>query len=169
MDIQAGKAIQQGPNNILSSMYKSQPVTITVEGANILTRNLMIFGQCSIRSHPYMQDIMTNLYSEEANVEAEFKELLKKTIKYSAANAGRSVLESYVPNIIKRMTGLNYDYEPEINELSANLAIMSDISLLVMGGKLKKAEMLSARLGDVMSYLYAALAVTRYRKVHSTK
>jgi alkylation response protein AidB-like acyl-CoA dehydrogenase len=165
MDIQAGRAIQQGPNNILSSMYKAQPVGITVEGANILTRNLMIFGQGAIRCHPYMQDIIANLYSDKDDVKSEFNALLKNTIVYSAKNALRSFYLSFAPSII-----LNDDpfipYKAEINELSANLATMSDIALLVMGGKLKKSEMLSARLGDMLSYLYAAMAITRFRLAH---
>lgn len=166
MDIQAGKAIQQGPSNILSSMYKSQPVTITVEGANILTRNLMIFGQGAIRCHPYMREIMENLYSDSENADDEFKLLLKDTVKYSLKNAGRSMFLSYTPNFIHRHI-LFYKYEVNINELSANLATMADISLLLMGGELKKAEMLSARLGDMLSYLYAAMSILRYHEVKS--
>lgn len=167
MDIQAGRAIQQGPSNILASAYKAQPVAITVEGANILTRNLMIFGQGAIRCHPFMQDIISNLYSSDQNAGKEFKGLLKNTITYSAKNAFRSIYLSYAPNALFN-DSIHIPYKAEINELSANLATMADISLLAMGGKLKKAEMLSARLGDILSYLYAAMAITRYRLAHLT-
>lgn len=165
MDIQAGKAIQQGPSNILSSMYKSQPVTITVEGANILTRNLMIFGQGAIRCHPYMQEIIESIHSTDNDADDKFNELMKNTVKYSASNAFRSIFNSYVPNMLKDKSSF-IDYKSQIDELSSNLSTLADFSLLVLSGKLKKAEMLSARLGDLLSYLYAAMAITRYHAFH---
>ncbi|MEC8350936.1 MAG: acyl-CoA dehydrogenase, partial [Pseudomonadota bacterium] len=82
MDIQAGKAIQNGPQNTLASGYVAQPIAITVEGANILTRNLMIFGQGVMRCHPYLQTMVESIHSEDKNADKEFNSILRKTVGY---------------------------------------------------------------------------------------
>ncbi|WP_158967941.1 acyl-CoA dehydrogenase [Paraglaciecola sp. L3A3] len=164
MDIQAGKAIQRGPQNTLANGYMSQPIGITVEGANILTRSLMIFGQGTMRCHPHLKDMVDLIHSEEKNADAQFNKVLAKTIAFSVKNAFRSLSKSYLPFTRGSETALPEvkKYEKRMNALSAKLAPMADLSLLVLGGDLKKAEMLSARLGDVMSYLYASMAVVRF-------
>lgn len=164
MDIQAGKAIQRGPQNTLSSAYAAQPIGITVEGANILTRSLMIFGQGAMRCHPYLKDMVDLIHSEEASADAEFNSVLRKTVGFSVKNAFRSLSKSYLTFTRGAESALPEvrKYEKRMNALSAKLAPLADLSLLVLGGDLKKAEMLSARLGDVMSYLYASMAVVRF-------
>lgn len=164
MDVQAGKAIQRGPQNTLSSAYAAQPIGITVEGANILTRSLMIFGQGAMRCHPYLKEMVDLIHSNDADADAEFNKVLRKTVGFSVKNALRSFSKSYLSFTRGAESALPEvrKYEKRMNALSAKMAPLADLSLLVLGGDLKKAEMLSARLGDVMSYLYAAMAVVRY-------
>jgi alkylation response protein AidB-like acyl-CoA dehydrogenase len=164
MDIQAGKAIQRGPQNNLADGYAAQPIAITVEGANILTRSLMIFGQGAMRCHPHLKEMVDLIHSNDKNADAEFNKVLMKTIGFSVKNSLRSLTKSYLPFLRGSQTALPEvkQYEKRINALSAKLAPLADLSLLVLGGDLKKAEMLSARLGDVMSYLYASMAVVRF-------
>ena len=164
MDVQAGKAIQRGPQNTLAGGYTALPIAITVEGANILTRNLMIFGQGAMRCHPYLKDMVDLIHSQEKSADKAFNKILRKTVGFSVANAFRSLKNSYLPFLRKSESTFAEvkPYEKRLNALSAKLAPMADLSLLVLGGNLKKAELLSARLGDVMSYLYASMAIIRY-------
>ena len=155
MDIQAGKAIQRGPQNTLANSYAAQPIAITVEGANILTRSLMIFGQGAMRCHPHMKEMVDLIHSDDASADKEFNKVLGKTISFSVKNSLRSFSKSYLTFTRGAQSSLPEvkPYEKRMNALSAKLAPLADLSLLVLGGDLKKAEMLSARLGDVMSYL----------------
>lgn len=164
MDITAGKAIQQGPQNTMANAYKAQPIAITVEGANILTRSLMIFGQGTMRCHPYMKELVDLIHSEEKGADAQFRGALSKTIGFSVANAFRSLGKSYLPFLRGSSAQLPEvaKYEKRLNKMSSNLATMADLALLVLGGDLKKAEMLSARLGDMMSYGYMTMAAIRF-------
>ncbi|MBU2883809.1 acyl-CoA dehydrogenase [Psychrosphaera sp. B3R10] len=164
MDTQAGKAIQMGPNNVLATAYFATPIGITVEGANILTRNLMIFGQGATRCHPHVQDLITAIHSEEPDADKQFNKLFKSTIGYSIKNFFRGVGSGYLPGFGK---GKNPDkmvneFETRINRLSAILAVQSDFALLVLGGDLKRKEMLSARLGDMLSYLFMAMGNIKF-------
>lgn len=164
MDIQAGKAIQRGPQNTLASAYVAQPIAITVEGANILTRNLMIFGQGVMRCHPHMQSMVEAIHSDHKNADKVFNSIFRKTIAYSVNNSLRAFRLGLLPFTASSSSKLAevVIYEKSVNKLASKLAVYADFSLLVLGGKLKQAEMLSARLGDVMSYLYAAMASIRY-------
>ncbi|UAA38943.1 acyl-CoA dehydrogenase [Paraneptunicella aestuarii] len=164
MDIQGGKAIQMGPQNTLASAYKAQPIAITVEGANILTRSLMIFGQGAMRCHPYLKDMVELIHSDEKGADSKFNSVLMKTVNYGVANGFRSLFQSYLPMFRKQSSKLAEvrPYEKRMSKLSANLATMADLALGVLGGNLKKAEMLSARLGDMMSYMYMTMAAIRY-------
>jgi acyl-CoA dehydrogenase len=164
MDIQAGKAIQNGPQNTLASGYVAQPIAITVEGANILTRNLMIFGQGVMRCHPYLQSMVESIHSQDKDADKTFNRILRKTVGYSVANSLRAFRLGLLPFTASSQSTLAEvrQYEKAVHKLSAKLAVYADFSLLVLGGKLKQAEMLSARLGDVMSFLYAAMASIRY-------
>ncbi|MBQ4810708.1 acyl-CoA dehydrogenase [Pseudoalteromonas luteoviolacea] len=164
MDILAGKAIQNGPQNTLASGYVAQPIAITVEGANILTRNLMIFGQGVMRCHPYLQSMVESIHSESPTADKEFNKILRKTIGYSVGNGLRAFKLGAFPFLASGTSRLPevVEYEKAAQQLSAKLAVYADFSLLVLGGKLKQAELLSARLGDVMSFVYAAMASIRY-------
>ena len=164
MDITAGKAIQQGPQNTMANAYRGQPIAITVEGANILTRSLMIFGQGTMRCHPYMKELVELIHSDDRSADGEFNSVLGKTVKFSVANAFRSLGKSYLPFTRTATTRFPevMKHEKRLSRISANLATMADLALLVLGGDLKKAEMLSARLGDMMSYGYMAMACIRH-------
>jgi len=164
MDVQAGKAIQRGPQNTLANGYCSLPIAITVEGANILTRNLMIFGQGAMRCHPYLKEMVDLIHSDDASADKAFRKVLGKTVWFSVKNAFRSMRNAYLPftrNTSSELPEVRV-YEKRLNALSAKLAPIADLSLLVLGGELKKAEMLSARLGDVLSHVYAAMACIRF-------
>ncbi|MGQ8364700.1 acyl-CoA dehydrogenase [Glaciecola sp. 1036] len=164
MDVQAGKAIQRGPQNTLANGYSALPIAITVEGANILTRNLMIFGQGAMRCHPYLKDMVDLIHSDDSNADAQFNKVLTKTVKFSVKNALRSMVNSYLPFLRSSDSAMNevLPYEKRLHAMSAKLAPLADLSLLVLGGDLKKAELLSARLGDVISYVYAGMAAIRF-------
>lgn len=173
MDILAGKAIQNGPQNTLASGYVAQPIAITVEGANILTRNLMIFGQGVMRCHPHLQEMVEAIHSNDADADKKFNKKLKQTVSYSIGNGLRAFGLGVLPFTASSQSSLSevVAYEKAVKQLSARLSLFADFSLLILGGKLKQAEMLSARLGDVMSFLYAAMASIKYyeQKVASSQ
>ncbi|MGC1853773.1 MAG: acyl-CoA dehydrogenase [Candidatus Aquirickettsiella sp.] len=161
MDIHGGRGIQMGPRNYLASGYIAIPISITVEGANILTRNLILFGQGAVRCHPYLREEMQAI--EKKDISALDK-LLIQHISYSTKNLLKTFLcafglgHFFVATPIKK---LSYYYR-QISRLSAALAFITDFTLLSLGGNLKRKERLSARLGDVLSYLYIASSVIRY-------
>jgi alkylation response protein AidB-like acyl-CoA dehydrogenase len=156
MDIHAGKAIMLGPKNYLGRAYESIPISITVEGANILTRNLMIFGQGAIRCHPFIQDeIKAANLTDSVEALNAFDEILSKHIRYTVSNFARVFVHALTGGIFK-------NYDRQLTRMSAALALTSDLAMLCLGGKLKRKERLSARLGDVFSYLYMASAVLKY-------
>ncbi|TKB51982.1 acyl-CoA dehydrogenase [Ferrimonas aestuarii] len=165
MDIHGGKGIQLGPKNYLGNQYMAQPVSITVEGANILTRNLMIFGQGATRCHPYVLSEMEAVAMEDSDKALKvFDGLLFSHMLYGARNAGVSLLSALTGSRIQSTpvageTGRHYR---NLSRLSANLALMSDLAMATLGGSLKQKEMISARLGDVLSQLYLASAVLRH-------
>lgn len=164
MDVQAGKAIQRGPQNTLANGYSALPIAITVEGANILTRSLMIFGQGAMRCHPHLKEMVDLIHSNDSSADEAFNKVLGKTIKFSTKNAFRSIANSYLPLLRNAESSFPEVrcYEKRFNSVAAKLAPLADFSLLVLGGDLKKAELLSARLGDVISYVYAGMAAIRF-------
>jgi len=165
MDIHGGKAICMGPGNYLGTGYNSIPVMITVEGANILTRSLMIFGQGAIRCHPF---VLKELHAaqdpdHEAGLEA-FDRALFGHIGYALSNAARAfVLGLTAAKWADSPTrGPTRRYYQHIGRFSAAFALVSDTAMLTLGGALKKKEMLSARLGDMLSNLYLASMVLKH-------
>lgn len=160
MDIVGGKGIMLGESNFVARAYQGAPIAITVEGANILTRSMIIFGQGAIRCHPYVLEEMAAAQTNDVNA---FDKLLFKHIGHVGSNKMRSLwlgltngLTSATPT--KDATKRYYQY---LNRLSANLALLSDVSMAVLGGSLKRRERISARLGDVLSQLYLASAVLK--------
>jgi acyl-CoA dehydrogenase len=163
MDIHGGKAICSGPKNYIGRGYLSSPIAITVEGANILTRNMIIFGQGAMRCHPY-------IYSElEAAQRSDEKERLVAFDKAIMGHAGYTV-SNFVRSVVLGITsgllviapkGKSKRYFQQATRFSAAFALISDISLLTLGGALKRKESISARLGDVLSYLYLMSAVLK--------
>ena len=161
MDVMAGRGIQQGPRNFMATAYKATPVAITVEGANILTRNLMIFGQGAIRCHEY---VFPEMEAARENDLVAFDKLLFGHVGFSINRAVRAMTLGLTGARIagSPVSGEMAPYFRDMARLSAALAFVSDLTMGVLGGKLKFKERLSARLGDVLSQLYIASAVAKY-------
>jgi acyl-CoA dehydrogenase len=165
MDVHGGKGIMLGPKNYLARGYESVPIAITVEGANILTRNLIIFGQGAIRCHPFVRAEMDAARDpdREAGLTA-FDQQLFKHLGYALSNAARSLVMAVtlarftdVPD-----TGPTRRYYQHINRYSASFALITDAAMFTLGGELKRRELISARLGDILSYLYLASMVLKH-------
>ncbi len=164
MDIHSGRAIQDGPMNYLASPYLGIPVAITVEGANILTRNLMIFGQGATRCHPYvLKEMEAAANPDEKEGAKEFDKLLFKHIGHATKNTIGALLAGLTGSrfIKAEMSGPTKQYYKHLTRLSRVLAVSADVAMLTLGGELKRKEMISARLGDGLSYLYMASAVLK--------
>jgi acyl-CoA dehydrogenase len=165
MDVHGGKGIMLGPKNYLGRGYQIVPIAITVEGANILTRSLMIFGQGAIRCHPFvLREMNAARLKDKAKSLDEFDAALFGHIGYTLSNAARSFVMaatlarfSHVPE-----SGATRRYYQHINKFSAQFAFATDMAMLSLGGYLKQKEHLSARLGDVLSALYLASMVLKH-------
>ncbi|QXO18007.1 acyl-CoA dehydrogenase FadE [Vibrio ostreae] len=163
MDIVGGKGICLGPSNFLARGYQGAPIAITVEGANILTRSMIIFGQGAIRCHPYVLQEMAAAYSDQPDALAQFDKALAGHVSFTLSNLVRSIWfglsdgrgsQAPVRDATQR-------YYQQLNRYSANLALLADISMAVLGGSLKRKERLSARLGDILSQLYLSSATLK--------
>jgi len=159
MDIHGGKGICMGPNNYLARAYQGAPVAITVEGANILTRSMIIYGQGAIRCHPYvLAELEAASNSDSAKALDDFDHALFGHIGFATSNILRSLWMSlsgarFVGSPFNDQTKRYYQL---MTRFSTNLAMLSDISMLTLGGDLKRKERISARLGDMLSHLYLA-------------
>ncbi|MBT1449578.1 acyl-CoA dehydrogenase FadE [Glaciecola sp. XM2] len=164
MDIHGGKGICLGPNNYLGRAYQGTPISITVEGANILTRNMMIFGQGAMRCHPYVLDEIYAAQIEDKQEQLEaFDKAVWGHIGFAMSNTIRSLWFTISGNLASS-TPFNDStnrYYRALQGYSSNLALLTDISMGVLGGSLKRRERLSARLGDVLSHLYLGSAVLK--------
>ncbi len=168
MDILGGRAICMGPSNFCAQGYHEMPISITVEGANILTRSMMIFGQGALRCHPYL---LKELFASENNDTKqglkEFDEAIFGHFGYSISNFVRSLwlglTRSWfiiIPSKVKDLPGMTR-YLQQLTHVSAVFAFVSDFALLTLGGQFKRKERLSARFADVFGYLYMASAVLK--------
>lgn len=171
MDIHAGQMIQMGPRNFLAAKHFAIPISITVEGANILTRSLIIFGQGAIRCHPYIQREVELLSVE--NVENNLDELdgiLQSHIGYTLCNLARSFVGGLTGGYLfaAPVIGHTAKYYRQLTRMSSALALLSDMCMLILGGNLKRKERISARLGDMLSQLYLASSVLKYDKDHGS-
>src|SRR5690554_6157921 len=164
LDVHAGKGIQMGPLNYLANAYMGVPISITVEGANILTRNLMIFGQGATRCHPYvLKEMEAAANPDEEQGLKDFDGLLLKHIGFAASNTFASLWHGLTGAHFARspVSGEIVRYYQHVSRMSRALALCADVSMLTLGGDLKRREMISARLGDVLSHLYMASAVLK--------
>ncbi len=165
MDVHGGKAIMMGPKNYVGRGYMATPIAITVEGANILTRSLIIFGQGAMRCHPYVLRELQAAQDEDVERGlAEFDNALFSHIGYAISNAARSF---FLALTHARFSNVPYNtptrrYYQNINRYSAAFALATDFAMLTLGGKLKIKELLSARLGDVLSSMYLASTVLKH-------
>lgn len=165
MDVHGGKAIMLGPKNYVGRGYMATPIAITVEGANILTRSLIIFGQGAMRCHPF---VLRELHAaQDPNREKgliEFDDALFSHIGYAISNLARSFFLALTFARFSRvpLTTPTKRFYQNINRYSAAFALATDFAMLTLGGKLKIKELLSARLGDVLSSMYLASTVLKH-------
>ena len=161
MDIHGGKAIINGPNNYVASGYASVPVAITVEGANILTRSMITFGQGAIRCHPY---VLPEMHAAQNNSLKAFDKALFGHFGFIFSNAARSTVLGLTG---ARFTSVPYNgparkYYQQINRYASSFALTVDMCMLSLGGKLKFRELISARLADMVSKIYLASCVLKH-------
>jgi acyl-CoA dehydrogenase len=167
MDIHGGKGICLGPNNWVGRGYQVIPVGITVEGANILTRTLIIFGQGAIRCHPYVLREMhaaKEMQGDAASI--EFDDAFMSHIGHTLSNGVRAFVHGITSS---RLGQVPRDGAPETrhyyrfaSRMAAAFAFLADVSMLAMGGALKRKEKISGRLGDVLSMLYLVSATLKH-------
>jgi acyl-CoA dehydrogenase len=164
MDIHGGKAVIDGPQNYLGTYYRSVPVGITVEGANILTRNLIVFGQGAIRAHPYLLDEMNALRDDdrERGLDA-FDKAFWAHVGHSFTTLFRAWGRSWSFGLFAPApdAGDAIGFFRQLSRYSSAFALCADMALLTLGGALKRKEMLSARFGDVLSELYLLSAALK--------
>jgi len=165
MDIQGGKGIMLGPRNYLARGYQSIPIAITVEGANILTRNLIIFGQGAIRCHPFvLREMAAARNPDRARAVDDFDRALFGHIGFTLSNAARAFVMALTFARFESVPGRGPTrrYYQHIERFSASFALATDVAMLALGGYLKKKESISARLGDVLSAMYLASMVLKH-------
>jgi acyl-CoA dehydrogenase len=164
MDLHGGKAVCIGPRNYVSPFYQSAPIAITVEGANILTRSLIIFGQGAMRCHPYVFAEFEAAQLENSSERlAAFDQALIGHMSFTFSNLIRSfVMGCSSSRIVIAPKGKTKRYFQHLTRFSSAFALLADTSLLVLGGALKRKESLSARLGDILSDLYLMSAVLKH-------
>ncbi|MBX9916843.1 MAG: acyl-CoA dehydrogenase [Nitrosomonas sp.] len=167
MDIHGGKGICIGPRNYLGRTYQQIPVSITVEGANILTRNMIIFGQGAIRCHPYLlKEVNATHDNNPDSASLAFDEALIGHAKFTLRNTANAVVYALFGSYIKDNAPENCApetaaYYRQLARYSASFACIADIGLMKLGGSLKRRERLSARLGDILSMLYLCSATLK--------
>ena len=167
MDVHGGKGICLGPKNYLGRGYQIVPVAITVEGANILTRSLIIFGQGAVRCHPFVLKEMNAARNSNREVGVrEFDAAVMGHVGFAISNAVRSLVLGLTSARFTRVpdTGATARYFQHVNRYSASFALATDVAMLALGGYLKKKETLSARLGDVLSSMYLASMVLKHHE-----
>jgi acyl-CoA dehydrogenase len=164
MDVHGGKAIIEGPLNYLGSLYRGVPIAITVEGANIVTRALIQFGQGAIRCHPYLLKEIKSLEDSDRTRGLEaFDEAFWGHVGHSLANAGRAIGRAWTGGVFAPApdAGAAKRFYKQLSRHAAAFALAVDLSLLTLGGALKRKEMISARFGDILSELYLASAALK--------
>ncbi|MCP4736879.1 MAG: DUF1974 domain-containing protein, partial [Bosea sp.] len=164
MDIHGGKAVIDGPQNYLGGLYRAVPVAITVEGANILTRNLIVFGQGAIRAHPYLLAEMNALRDEDRTRGLdEFDKSFWSHVGHSFKTLFRAWGRSWSGGLFAPApeAGDATRFYRQLSRYSSAFAITADMALLTLGGALKRKEMISARLGDILSELYLLSAALK--------
>lgn len=160
MDILGGSGICRGPRNLLANIYIATPIPVTVEGANILTRTMMIFGQGVIRCHPYVYQEVLAIGKNDLN---QFDQALWHHFGLMVRNSFRVVLLSLSRGYLARspVTGPTAQYYRKLAWASATFACLTDLGLLALGGSLKRRETITGRFADVLSWMYLGTATLR--------
>ena len=164
MDVHSGKAVIDGPSNYLLALYRAVPIGITVEGANIVTRSLIIFGQGSIRAHPHM---LNNMMALQEPDQSKSLEAFDKSVWAHIGHTTRTLLRAWG----RALTGGRFAPAPDagaathiyrrLGRWSAAYALTADVCFLTLGGALKRKEMLSTRMGDILSEMYILSAALK--------
>jgi acyl-CoA dehydrogenase len=157
MDVHGGKAICEGPSNYIANSYHAIPVSITVEGANILTRSMIIFGQGAIRCHPYLlKEMQAAQNPDEKEGLIEFDQALFGHMGFLLRNFARSWFYNLTGGrwAPAPEAGVTVNYYRQLSRSSASFALIADVTSLILGGELKRREKLSGRLGDCLSHMY---------------
>jgi len=166
MDIVGGKGICLGPSNFIGRAYQQLPIGITVEGANILTRSMILFGQGAIRCHPYVLKEMKAAYNPDArqgllDFDEAFFGHAGYTVRHAFGALGKGLTGSHFVSVPANVAPETRRYYQQLTRFSSAFAFLADISMLVLGGELKRREKLSARLGDILSMLYLCSATLK--------
>jgi acyl-CoA dehydrogenase len=164
MDVFAGKAVIDGPQNLVGNLYRVAPVGITVEGSNILTRSLIVFGQGAVRAHPFLLREMQALADEDATSGlAEFDRAVWAHVAHLVRTASRAFARAWTDGLAAPapQAGPTRRHYRRIGRYAAAFALASDVAILTLGGALKRKEMLSARFGDILSELYMLCAALK--------
>ncbi|WP_291992881.1 acyl-CoA dehydrogenase [Candidatus Accumulibacter sp. ACC003] len=166
MDIVGGKGICLGPSNFIGRAYQQLPIGITVEGANILTRSMILFGQGAIRCHPYVLKEMQSAYDADAerglnDFDEAFFGHAAYTIKHGFGAFAKGLTGSHFVSAPDNVAPETRRYYQQLTRFSSAFAFLADISMLTLGGELKRREKLSARLGDILSMLYLCSATLK--------
>ena len=168
MDLHGGKTICLGPKNYLAHVYQSCPIAITVEGANVLTRSMIIFGQGAIRCHPYVLEELEAAHQTDSNAGLlRFDRVLIKHLRFILSNLGRSLFHGLTAG--KCVSVPNHPlkkYLQQTSRLCSAFALTSDVFMMSLGGRLKRKENLSARLGDILSHLYIISSLIKHFDRH---
>jgi len=164
MDVHAGRTVVVGPRNYMTNYYQGIPISITVEGANIMSRNLLIFGQGSMACHPFVRQ---EFYVVSNQDKLAFRGLIWQHICYFLQNFAKTVCSAWTGGVLitAPKSSLHREYQ-RLARLSYAFSWLADLSLIYLGGDLKRKERLSARLADGMSYLYMAMAALRHCQQH---
>lgn len=163
MDIHGGKGICLGPKNYLGRGYEAAPIAITVEGANILTRNMIIFGQGVIRCHPYILPELEAARLPDPEAIVAFDNAVIKHVAFGISNAVRSFILGITSSyIVKAPKGKMKRYYQQATRFSSAFAFITDVCMMVFGGSLKRKESISSRLADIISYLYLLSSVLKF-------
>jgi acyl-CoA dehydrogenase len=163
MDIAGGKGICMGPSNFLGAAYMQMPVSITVEGANILTRSLIVFGQGAVRCHPFvLREMAATQERNRRKALHDFDAALFGHLRFAMRNFVRTLVLGVTGSHFVRVPGdvapESRRYYQQATRISSSLALIADVAMATLGGALKRKEKISARLGDVLSQLYLCSA-----------
>ncbi|MHB1949025.1 MAG: acyl-CoA dehydrogenase [Gammaproteobacteria bacterium] len=164
MDLHGGKGICLGPKNYLVRAYEATPIAITVEGANILTRSLIIFGQGAMRCHPYIfAEFEAARKKDEKEALVDFDKALMGHIYFTLSNFVRTFALSTTSGYINQIpSGPTKRYFQQATRFSSAFALLADACVLILGGSLKRRESISGRLGDILSHLYMLSATLKH-------
>jgi acyl-CoA dehydrogenase len=164
MDVQGGAGICLGPRNFMGRGYQALPISITVEGANLLTRALIVYGQGAVRCHPYvLQELQAVADKDESRAAKDFDAAIFGHVRYTLGNAARVFWLSLTDAHLVRapVDGPARRYVQKLTRLSTAFAYISDVAMLTLGGSLKRKEKISGRFADVLSFMYLASAVIK--------